>query len=259
MTRQKDDKSHVNKGLLILSTFDESSPMQRTTDIASKLGMNMSTVSRHLNSLLDLGFLSRDDATGQYYLGLEVISLAGAALHYSVLYRYAYPELQKMSFQHEVHCHMSVQRDADIVHIISTSCEKNMELLIPMGHRHPVYCSAMGRAILAFQTENEIDRVLKKSNLKKYTSETKAERTAIMQALKRTKELGYSIVVDELDMGVGSIAAPIFERRRKPVGAISVSASTYRIQDVASDRNSLVKAVVSTAGRISAKLGYYPK
>ena len=143
MTRQKDDKSHVNKGLLILSTFDESSPMQRTTDIASKLGMNMSTVSRHLNSLLDLGFLSRDDATGQYYLGLEVISLAGAALHNSVLYRYAYPELQKMSFQHEVHCHMSVQRDADIVHIISTSCEKNMELLIPMGHRHPVYCSAI--------------------------------------------------------------------------------------------------------------------
>ena len=66
MTRQKDEKNNINKGLLILSTFDETSPMQRTTDIVAKLGMNMSTVSRHLNNLLDLGFLERDDATVSY-------------------------------------------------------------------------------------------------------------------------------------------------------------------------------------------------
>ena len=259
MTRQKDEKNNINKGLLILSTFDETSPMQRTTDIVAKLGMNMSTVSRHLNNLLDLGFLERDDATGQYFVGLEVISLAGAALHNSVLYRYAYPELQKLSFQYEVHSHMSVPQDTDIIHVISVSCEKNMELLIPMGHRHPMYCSAMGRAILAFRPKDEIQRILKKSDLKRYTSETKTGVPEIMQSLKIVRELGYSIVVDELDMGVGSIAAPILNRHRKPVGAISISASRRRIEEVISGDRALLKNVIAVAGRISAKLGYFPK
>ncbi len=56
MAQKKEENKHINKALLILSTFDETSPAQRTTDIASKLGMNMSTVSRHLNNLFDLGF-----------------------------------------------------------------------------------------------------------------------------------------------------------------------------------------------------------
>lgn len=70
----------VSKTLAILSTFDETAPMQRTSDIAMKLDMNVSTVSRHLNTMLDWGFLERDDFTGFYYPGLEIVALAGAAL-----------------------------------------------------------------------------------------------------------------------------------------------------------------------------------
>ena len=255
---KSDKKKHVSKALLILSTFDESSPMQRTTDVASKLDMNMSTVSRHLNSLLDLGFLDRDDVTGQYFLGIEMIALTGAALHNNDLYRHAYPELQQLSFKYEIHSHMAVPSDVNVIHLISTSCEKNMELLIPMGHSHPMYCSAMGRAILAFQSDNEIDRILKKSDLRKYTSETKTKVPEIMQSLNKAKKLGYSTVINELDEGTASIASPIFNRKRKPVGAISVSASVRRIQRD-NEEKILAKAVVTTAGRISAKLGYFPK
>ncbi len=154
---------------------------------------------------------------------------------------------------------MSVPWDINVIHIISTSCEKNMELLIPMGHCHPMYCSAMGRVILAYQTENKIDQVIKKSHLKKYTSETKVEIPKIMQSLDEIKKMGYAIVIDELDMGVSSIAAPILDRTRNPVGAISVSASTNRIRDTIGEEKVLTKAIVAAAGRISAKLGFFPK
>ena len=66
----------VGKTFAILSTFNEATPIQRTSDIASKLHMNISTVSRHLNTMLDWGYLQRDDATGFYSLGLEIVALA---------------------------------------------------------------------------------------------------------------------------------------------------------------------------------------
>lgn len=63
----------VSKTLAILSLFSEGERMLRTSEIAERLQMNISTVSRHLNTLLDGGFLQRDDATGYYYPGMEII------------------------------------------------------------------------------------------------------------------------------------------------------------------------------------------
>ncbi len=144
--RQKNSNTKsVSKTLAILSTFNEMAPMQRTSDIAMKLNMNISTVSRHLNTLLDMGFLERDEATGFYFLGMEVVSLVGAALQNNDVFRHSYPELQQLSYKFDVHSHMAVPRGKEVVHLISVCCESTMELLIPMGHCHPMFCSAMGR------------------------------------------------------------------------------------------------------------------
>ena len=150
----------VSKTLEILSTFNELAPEQRTSDIANKLHMNISTVSRHLNTMLDWNFLERDDSTGYYSLGLEIVALAGAALQNNDVYRHAYPELQQLSYKYGVHSHMGVPRAVDVVHLISICCESTMELLIPMGHCHPMYCSAMGRAMLAYMSQAEVQKVL---------------------------------------------------------------------------------------------------
>ena len=69
----------INKTLAILASFTDDAPQQRTTDIAAKLGLTVSTVSRHLGTLLDWGFLERDDMTGYYRPGSRIITLAGYA------------------------------------------------------------------------------------------------------------------------------------------------------------------------------------
>ncbi len=185
----------VSKTLAILSSFNERTPTQRTSDIAAKLHMNISTVSRHLNTMLDWGFLMRDEETGRYSLGYEVVALAGAALQNNPLYRHAYPELQQMSYKYDVHCHMSVPRGVDVVHLISISCESTMELLIPMGHSHPMYCSAMGRAILAYLPEGQVQKILKHSDLRKFTPETKTDLVEIREELARTRQRGVLCAV----------------------------------------------------------------
>lgn len=256
--RRASNTKSLNKTLAILSTFDEMAPMQRTSDIAAKLGMNISTVSRHLNTLLDWGFLERDDTTGFYFPGVEIVAIAGAALQSKDCYRHAYPELQKLSFQYGVHGHMGVPRKTDIVHLISSSSEKTTGLLIPMGHRHPMYCCAMGRAILAYLPAAKVQEILKKSDLSKYAVETKVDPEEIRQELTRTRKKGYCILVNELTDGKGSIAAPVFDRNRIPVAAVSISTSAERLSDPGQERE-LAKGVVSAAARISSKMGYYPK
>ena len=248
----------VSKTLEILSTFNELAPEQRTSDIATKLHMNISTVSRHLNTMLDWGFLERDGSTVYYALGLEIVALAGAALQNNDVYRHAYPELQQLSYKYGVHSHMGVPRAVDVVHLISICCESTMELLIPMGHCHPMYCSAMGRAMLAYMPQTEVQKVLKASELQKLTPETKIDLREINQELIHTRQKGYCILFDELAESKSSLAAPIFDRNRNPVAAISVSASAQSLSQPQRERE-LAKAVMTAAGKISGKLGYYPK
>ena len=88
--------------------------MLRTSEIAERLQMNISTVSRHLNTLLDGGFLQRDDATGYYYPGMEIITLAGVALKNKSIYRHAYPELQQLSFNMKVLSHLGIPDGLDV-------------------------------------------------------------------------------------------------------------------------------------------------
>ena len=247
----------VSKMLAILTTFDEMTPRQRTSDIAAKLHMNISTVSRHLNTMLDWGFLERDDETGFYHLGLEIVALAGAALQSSDIYRHAFPELQQISYKHDVQSHMGVPRGTRLVHMISICCESTMELLIPMGHSHPMYCSAMGRAILAYLPPLKMQEILKKSDLIQFTSETKVDIQEIKKELIQVRKSGCCIIRNELAEGKGSLAAPVFDRNREPIGAISVSASANRLSQPERVQE-LTKAVITAAGKISARLGYYP-
>jgi DNA-binding IclR family transcriptional regulator len=232
--------------------------MQRTTDIAMKLDMNISTVSRHLNTMRDMGYLERDDATGLYFVGLKIIALAGASLQNNALFRHSYPELQQLSYKYDVHSHMGVPRETEIVHLISISCESTMELLIPMGHCHPMYCSAMGRAMLAYMPPDKAQEILVNSKIQRYTPQTKIDLGEITQELVRTRQKGYCTLIDELAECKGSIAATVFDRDRNPVAAVSVSASAYSLSQPQRERD-LAKAVMNAASKISGKLGYYPK
>ncbi len=248
----------VGKTLKILSLFDEVTPMLRTTDIAETLHMNISTVSRHLNTLLDYGYLERDDTTGLYYPGLKVIALAGAALQHNDIYRSASSELSSLSYTYKVHTHMGVPKGEQIVHLISNSSEHAAELLIPTGHCHPMYCSAMGRAILAYMPQSAAREIIKSSNREKLASETKTDVTELMVELMNIKRKGYAFISNELTEGVSSLAAPVFDRTRKPVAAISISASTQNLGRPERERE-FSKIVMATANRISGKLGYFPR
>ena len=80
----------------------------------------------------------------------------------------------------------------------------------------------------------------------------------IREELARTRQRGYCVLFEELSENKSSLAAPIFDRSREPIAAISISSSAHSLSKPQRERE-LAKAVVTAAGRISGKLGYYPK
>jgi DNA-binding IclR family transcriptional regulator len=254
----KDNTKSIDKTLAILCTFNEAAPRQRTTDIAAKLNMSVSTVSRHLGTLLDWGFLERDDATGYYQPGDKIISLAGVSLQNNRVYRHALPELHELTRTFNVHGHMSVPRGTSIIHLISLGGENAQEWLLPLGYAQPMYCSAMGRAMLAYMPAAKAQEILRKSDLVKRTEETKINMDEIMNEMKKGRKKGYFMIVNELNHGRASIGVPIFDQNANPIAAISLSASESRLSKPEDEAK--ISSALKTAGtRISAMLGYYPR
>lgn len=257
ISAKSSETKSVGKTLAILTTFTPATPVQRTSDIAAKLGMSISTVSRHLNTLFDAGFLGRDEKTGCYHLGIRILELAGVATQESEVYRYSYSELHKVAFEHNIHCHMAIPYEEDIIHLVSAQSESTKALFIPMGHRQPMYCTAMGRAMMAFMPQNRVMEILKMSDLKKRTDYTKVSVKDIERELDLARKGGYCILREELSDNKASIAAPIFDRYREPIAAISVSTSRTALEHPERERE-LIKVVRSASSKISGMLGYFP-
>jgi len=248
----------INRTLEILSTFTAAQPQQRVTDIAEKLGMNISTVSRHLSTMLDSGFLERDSQSGMYRLGIKFVTLAGVALYSHEVYRHSYPELLQLSHKTGLHCIMGIPEGKDVVHLISVGSDETIEFLTPIGYHHPMYCSGMGRAIMSQMSQEEIDEILDGDISTKYADDTKATKKEILEALKIARKKGYATIVNELNPGKSSISAPIFAQNRQVIAAISMTGNIFSL-NLEKNEEILSKQLLHSAGKISGKLGFFPK
>lgn len=248
----------VQRALMILNTFTEHCPTQRVSDIARKLHLTPSTVSRHLSTLLDAGLVERDPESSCYRLGIQILTLSGVLLHSNALYRNAYPKLQKLSSRTGLHCFLGIPYHEEVIHLASVGEENTGELFTPVGYRHPLFCSAMGKAIIAYMEERERDAILAKSNLVKYTPYTVTDLVKLKKSFEDIRLRGYAPIIEELTIGKSSLAAPIFDHKRQPIGAISVSGSVDRV-NLRENERKLAKIVMDTAGEISGKMGYFPR
>lgn len=258
MAQPSNTTQSVQRALMILNTFSDDTPLQRVSDIARRVQLTPSTVSRLLGTMLDMGFVERDEVSGFYRLGYQILTLSGVVLHSHEIYRHAYPELYKLSAETDLHIFLGIQDHDELVHVASVGAEDTNDLFTPVGYRHPMFCCAMGKAILAYLDDSEVNLILKNSELIPYTPYTVVNPGQIKKDLKKIRMLGYAVIREELTIGKASIAAPIFNRKRVPVGAISISGDLEKM-NLPQNEKELSRKVLLTAAKVSGKLGYFPK
>jgi DNA-binding IclR family transcriptional regulator len=221
-------------------------------DLSQRVALPKSTVHRYLATLLELGLAQRND-TDRFRLGTKVIELAGVYLANSDLRKESQDTLDHLSAQANETVHLAVRSEAEVVYIAKVESRHAVRMYSYIGARLPMYCTALGKAMLAFGPEDWIRETLA-NGLKPRTPHTLVKATALKADLKAIRARGFSCDNEENEIGVRCVGAAVLDFTGSVVGAISLSGPTDRVDQ---RRSAELGPIVREAARqISQRMGY---
>jgi IclR family transcriptional regulator, KDG regulon repressor len=245
--------SSVKNALRILKSFSMDEPEKKVSDISASLGLNKSTVSRTMATLASEGFVYKDPDTKKYRLGLSLLSLSSIVNSNTDVYRESYPVLSRLVDNLGETAHISVIDKLEVIYLQKVECNHPVRFLTHVGRRNPPHCTSSGKVLLAYADEEIVDRVLERE-LEKYTKHTITDPDKFRTHLKEIRKNGYSTSFEELNEGVNSLAAPIYDYRGKVIAALSVVGPKQRIQS--HKIQSFAKKIITAAMEVSERMGY---
>lgn len=246
----------LRRGLAILDACSSHSAGLGVNEIARKLALHKSTVSRLGATLQQAGYLERDEQTGKLRIGARVYQLAGSASTSFDPRLVARPILRSLVAACGETAHMAVREGQDVVAIEVADGSRELRLQSRVGHRRPVHASALGKAILAWLPPDELKAMLDSRALVPLTPNSITTLADLLVDLAQVRERGYSVDREEIEEGLRCIGAPVRDQSGRVVAAISVSGPRYRFGEEAMPK--LAELVMRSAEQISARLGAPP-
>ncbi|NTW09443.1 MAG: IclR family transcriptional regulator, partial [Anaerolineaceae bacterium] len=150
----------VERALDVLQCFSMQTPELNMTQISERVGMHKSTVHRLLATLEKRHFVERDPITGLYRPGIRFLQLAYLTQESNDIRRFAMPFMQRLCAQYLENVNLAVLDGSDVVFIEITEGSQQIKLAASPGQRLPVYCTASGKAIIAFLPADRIEKIL---------------------------------------------------------------------------------------------------
>jgi DNA-binding IclR family transcriptional regulator len=243
------------KMMNVLHTFSRVDRHLPLAAIAASAGLPRATAHRILSALREIGFIDQDVRRGTYSLGLGLFELGSLALANMDLVREAKPFVDELAHGSAAAAHLGVFIGIEVVVV-----EREVRPDRPIRSARPLeaapaYCTGLGKAVLAFQPRDVVDRIVA-GGLKRYTRNTLTSPTALRNDLTRVRQRGYSIDNGEHQLWVRCVAAPIRDAYGRVFAAVSV---TGPAEQVSEERTPvLAELVMQTAASITRHLGYQP-
>ncbi len=245
------------KGLKVLAVMARAGAPVGLTRVAETLGVPVSTAHRLLYTLEHEGYVERVSGTKSFRLAPEVLGLGFAFFQTSDLWQVAHPYLVKASQTHGETFNLAVLDGAEILYIDRVKTRRILSINLEIGSKLPAFCTSMGRVLLAAREPSEVERILRASDLSRYTPRTTADPARIFQILEQVRRQGFAVNDGELAVELRSVAAPVRDRAGAVVAAVNlaVHAAEYTSDEM---RTRLAPVVMGVAGDISRALGYQP-
>ncbi|WP_100064942.1 IclR family transcriptional regulator [Miniphocaeibacter massiliensis] len=223
-------------------------------EITEETKLHKSTVHRLLYSLIQKGYVVQDEATSKYNITFKLYELGMKKLENIDLVRVARPYVEELMNKVGEVVHLVIRDKNDVVYVDKVESKNTIRMYSTIGSRTPLYCSSVGKAILAYSNETDIEKVWNSSNIKKFTPTTIIDYEDFLEELVKIKRLGFAEDNEEHEEGVRCIGSPIFNINGNVEGAISVSGPSNRIID--SRINEIAENVKYYSKKISEELGY---
>jgi IclR family pca regulon transcriptional regulator len=239
------------RGIAVLRSFCAEAHRQTVADVARATGLTRATARRLLLTLVDLDYARTD---GKYFeLTPRVLDIGYSYLASLNLDEIVQPYLETLSERLGESTSVSVLDDTDIVYIARVPTKRIMTVAIGLGSRFPAYQTSMGRVLLAELPDERIADVFARSRRDMTTERTVSDVDTLLDRIAVVRRQGWSLVDQELELGVRSIAAPIRNAAGSAVAAVNVSTQVARtgLPELLDD---FVPAVRTIAEQISAAL-----
>jgi IclR family KDG regulon transcriptional repressor len=251
--RTRERLSSVAAATRLLKVFSEDEDEIGISALARKLGIAKSTVHRLAVTLVAEGMLEQDRDSGKYRLGIALFRLGALMRRRMTVSNEARPYLYDLRGKFNETVHLAVPDGTDIMYVYNLESTHAIRTRSDIGVRKPAYCTAEGQAMLAFQPQDVVDRVIA-AGLKPRTPNTITTPDRFLKALAAVRQRGCAIEDEESEVGMVGIAAAIRNDAGEVVASVGIAGPLNRMakKTVAT----LVPHVIETADLVSARLGF---
>lgn len=246
----------LDRAVRLLDCFTDEQPELGVSEISRKLGMHKATVHRVLTALGQHGLTEQDRTTEKYRLGLRLLELGARVNRRLDLTAIARPELEQLVQETAETAHLLVADRGLGLYLEKVESPRAFRMPSQVGRRLPLHCSGVGKAILAFLPEAEVEEIVNSHGLERLTPHTLTSVRALKRELKAVQNRGYAIDNEEIEVGLRCVGAPVFDAAGRVVAGISIAGPAARMTDPLLP--TLAKRVVAHANAISIRLGHRP-
>lgn len=258
MENEKNPVQSAGKIFQLMETLADQGPCG-LIEISHILGINKSTVHRLLNSLIYMGYVQQDEETLKYYMTLKIVNVSANVLKQIDILSISQPYLKHLMEETFETVHLVKRVDNDICYIqklAPLNTGRSIQMASYVGMVSPLYCTAVGKAIMARLPESEVRQIWDTSLVTAKTEFTLKSVDELLAELEEIRKCGYALDNEENELGVRCIAVSINNFTGGSDYAISISAPTSRMSDERIQE--LVPLITGVSQKLSAEMGYSP-
>jgi len=217
----------LEKGLQVIEAFDQERSRLTISEVAQRAGLTRAAARRYLITLAHLGYVRHEQKV--FSLTPKVLRLGQSYLHSARLPRIVQPLLYRLAYSLEEAASAGVLDHDELVCVAAVSAGRVVSATLQPGTRVPAFCTANGRVLLASLPQPQIEAFLARQQLEPITAHTIVNKERLLLEIARTRAQGYSVVDQELEVGLRTIAVPLKNFRGETVAAMNVSVHAARM------------------------------
>lgn len=244
----------LERGLLVLETLGQSAS-QSLSDVSRATGLSCSTTFRILETLRQRGYVEQDELAGRYRIGFRSLQLGSMYSASAALPQAAHPAMQELVRKINETVNLAILDGSDAVYVHQVEAEQSIRMFTRLGARAPLYCTGVGKVLLAWLPPDDTKRLLGNRPREAFTPTTRTALKEILADLAAVRRQSYAVDDEERERGIRCVTAPVRDAAGTVVAALSVSAPTTRLP------KRLIPAwareVLTAASQVSHRLGYH--
>jgi IclR family transcriptional regulator, KDG regulon repressor len=243
----------LQRGLKLLTLFAKVEGGLTATQVARLSGLPISTVHRFLVNLESTGFLTCNE-NGRFHLGIACFSLGQSALGHLDIRRLSFSYLEELNRKTRETIHLTVRHDRSVVYVEKLDSPEPLRIYSRIGAGVPLHCTAVGKVMLAYMSPEEQSAILSQLEIKRLTQNTITNIQDLQAHLQRVRRNGYACDLEENELHIRCIAAPIWDHTGSVNASLSITGPVVRM---AMTRLRQLAPLVQQAGlKISRELGF---